>query len=533
MRRNCSDYMHGPVRGGHGLSPDAVTGGRTRCWSRLRSFGTTAGSGVDLEVRRRDVRRVCSGCLLEVVFQAQTFGNNLGDHVQSRGRKRNLRFPLLYAHSVSLRIRLSLGNPGAMPPERTAALAPPAALWPFVYPLVVDWPDGPTVLSVPAIHEAFVNHQTAGTRLVTTQPSFLLQTWRALSADRDVLIAATADRASLEQHAPEVLARRGPFADIEIDDSTPGKTGPALGTPHSDSALGTPHSDSHSALRTPHSHSALETQHSALLQAFRVDDPAERLRLCITALDRARTPAALVATASTCMEVNDLDAAARDLDEAIALAPQWAAAHFERGKLWLRTDDMDAASVSFRQAAVLMPSFGPAWANLGATLGELDQPGAALEAFSQALHCDPGSHQTLNNIGVVSRELGKLAESEAAFRQVIQLVPDMAFGYYNLGHTLFLGGRYQAALGAYAEGQKRDPERNQVQATRLAMCRLATGDAPGALRDLQRATDGLPRDYRQQLLADTRTIALALLTHRPDLPGWQHVNDWLAKQLTT
>ena len=43
---------------------------------------------------------------------------------------------------------------------------------------------------------------------------------------------------------------------------------------------------------------------------------------------------ALVATASVCVEVNDLEAAARDLDEAIEKAPSWAAGHYERGKLW-------------------------------------------------------------------------------------------------------------------------------------------------------------------------------------------------------
>ena len=205
------------------------------------------------------------------------------------------------------------------------------------------------------------------------------------------------------------------------------------------------------------------------------------------------------------MEVNDLDAAARDLDEAIALAPEWAAAHFERGKLWLRRDDMDAASVSFPSAAELMPAFGPAWANLGATLGELDRPDEALEAFEQALAVRSGQPS-----GAQQRRR-RAAASWASWPsprrrsgRSSELAPDLAFGYYNLGHTLFLQGRYQAALSAYVEGQKRDPERNPVQATRLAMCRLATGDAAGALRELRRAIGGLPRDYRRQLLADTQ-----------------------------
>ncbi len=110
------------------------------------------------------------------------------------------------------------------------------------------------------------------------------------------------------------------------------------------------------------------------------------------------------------------------------------------GKLWLRLDDMERASRSFRAAAERMPNFASAWANLGATLGELDRPDEALEAFQQALRCDPSSHQALNNVGVVNRELGNLAESEAAFQRVTELAPDLAFGYYNLGHTLFFRG---------------------------------------------------------------------------------------------
>ena len=158
-------------------------------------------------------------------------------------------------------------------------------------------------------------------------------------------------------------------------------------------------------------------------------------------------------------------------------------------------------------------------------------PQEALAAFERALALDPSSPQALNNVGVVRRELGRLGESEAAFRQVIQLTPGMAFGHYNLGHTLFLQGRFQAALSAYAEGQARDPEKNPVQASRLALCKVATGDAAGALRELQRATAGLPREYRQQLLGDTSAILWALVTQHPELQQWQGVHEWLTKEL--
>ncbi len=348
--------------------------------------------------------------------------------------------------------------------------APPASEWPFRYPLCADLPPGPLVVRAAAVDDAFVNAQSDGTQLVTTQRAYLDAEWAAALAQHG--------EATLEQSAG-----------------------------HSESIT------------------------HPLAIAFRLADPADRLARCVDTLKDGRTPAVLVATASVCMEVNDLGAAARDLDEAIAAAPDWAAAHYERGKLWLRADDMGKAAACFQRAADLLPGFAPAWANLGGTLGELDRPAEALAAFERALALDPASPQALNNVGVVRRELGRLAESEAAFRQVIRLTPELAFGHYNLGHTLFLQGRFQAALSAYAEGQARDPGKNPVQASRLALCQVATGDGPGALRELQRATTALPREYRRQLLGDTSAILWALITQHPEVQGWQDVHGWLTKEL--
>jgi tetratricopeptide (TPR) repeat protein len=348
--------------------------------------------------------------------------------------------------------------------------APHPSEWPFRYPLCPDLPPEPVVVRAHAVDDAFVNAQTSGTQLVTTQRPYLDAEWAA----------------ALARHGDAVL------------EATPG-------------------------------HSEAITHPLAI--AFRLSDPAERLAMCVNSLKSGRTPAVLVATASVCMEVNNLDAAGRDLDEALALAPAWAAAHYERGKLWLRADDMVKAAESFQRAADLLPTFPPVWANLGGTLGELDRAHEAMAAFERALELDPSSAQALNNVGVVRRELGRLAESEAAFRQVIKLTPETAFGHYNLGHTLFLQGRFQAALSAYGEGQARDPEKNPVQASRLALCRVATGDGTGALRELQRATTGLPREYRQQLLGDTSAILWAVVTQHPELQGWQGVHEWLTKEL--
>ena len=397
-------------------------------------------------------------------------------------------------------------------PGAAVVVAPPACSWPFRYPLSPPLGHGPVVLWAPEMHQAFINHQAEGTHLVTTQAGYQAAEWQAaLEAHGSARLLATADFESLREHAPDALARCGAWrhaAVIQVDAT-----------------------DEASAVDAASSSTDAPVDRSILAQAFRASTAAERLRLSVRALEAGRTAPALVATASVCMEVNDLEAARRDLDEAVAAAPNWAAAHFERGKLLLRTDDMAGAADAFQKAALALPGFGPAWANLGATLGELDRTDEALAALVQAQASDPASHQTINNIGVLRREMGRLTESEAAFREVIGLAPGQAFGYYNLGHTLFLQGRYRAALSAYGEGQARDNDRNPVQATRLAMCQVATGDAAGALRELQRAVAPLSREIRQQLLADTSAILWALITQQPELTGWQPVQAWVSDEL--
>lgn len=420
--------------------------------------------------------------------------------------------------SQSLPITLVIGDDEAATAARAQALmtradeamveAPPARHWPFLYPLADPLPPGPVVVWAPDAHLALETRQPPHTRLVTTQAAYLFAEWAAqLAAHGDARMVATLRRDTLAELAPEIRQPRGLFRSVAIETlDSPGVAGAMPSPPVGEPA-------------------------DRLAAAFREPAAPDRLRACVGVLNAGRTAAALLATSSVCQEVNDLESAARDLDEALTLAPAWAAAHFERGKVWLRLDDMEAAARCFRQAAALRPAFGGAWGNLGATLGELDRPAEALDAFEHLLALDPSSPQAHNNIGVVSRELGRLGESEAAFRRVIALEPNLAFGYYNLGHTLFLQGRYQAAASAYGQGQGRDPERNPVQGSRLALCRLATGDATGALTELQRAIGALPRDYRRQVLADTSAVLWALVTHQPGLTGWQGVHEWLKGEL--
>jgi tetratricopeptide (TPR) repeat protein len=384
--------------------------------------------------------------------------------------------------------------------------------WPFLRSLEQVSPGSAEVLLVArGIEDAFPDAQTGGTRLVLTQSTYQLQRWLDwMDARGNIALVADANAADLRRQAPEAFAGRGPWSRVARVD-LPGE--PA--SEENEERPGT-----------------ADEPYGSLAIAFRVPDPDDRLARCRGAAAVLIDDAAVqLALGSALMEVRDLDASQIAIERALALSPEWEAAHFELGKLYLRRDDLERASRAFAEASRLMPSFSAAWSNLGATLGELDRPNEALDAFHQALRYDPHGYTILNNVGVVSRELGRLNESEAAFRQVVALAPDFVFGHYNLGHTLFLQGRYQAALSAYVEGQRRDPEKNARQACRLAVVRLAAGDAEGSLRDLQRCTATLQKDQKREILAEAQEILWALLTDRPELAGWKQVADVVKAEL--
>jgi tetratricopeptide (TPR) repeat protein len=381
-------------------------------------------------------------------------------------------------------------------------------------------PRAPRVIAIDDFERACPNAQAGGVRLVLTQSTYLVQKLLDLLEARDRLIV-TADRAALARDAGEALQGRGPWGGFEIIDLDDRDS--LINTEDTKDTKGrelTDGSEKSSSLPSVSLVSFVFDQRATALvvRAYGSPSTAERIALCREAVAIGTDdPVAHLALASACREAGDARGARAALDRAAALAPDWEAVHFESGKFWLASDDMEQARDAFQRACDLMPTFSASFSNLGATLGELERPDEALDAFRQALAHDPSSFTILNNVGVVSRELGRLDESEAAFQRVVELAPAFVFGYYNLGHTRLLAGKLAAALAAYEEGQRRDPEKNRRQGCRLAVVRFATGDRAGAERDLWRFADAAPAGEREELLLEAYEIAHALMEQHEEL----------------
>ena len=368
-----------------------------------------------------------------------------------------------------------------------------AARWPFQPHVLPPLPhEQLAVIRIPDLHLAFPAGQTPGTRLVLTQSTYQLQRWLDwLEVYPNVTVVADAARAALMHGAAEAFARRGPWARIPLEQL------------EGDELQG----DDRDAVK-------LDTDVAEWRRAFSVDAD-ERLHILTRASadQHEQNPALQLAIGSVQMERDALQPAQDAINRAVALSPEWEAVWFEYGKLWLRSDDLARAAEQFAEAVRLMPSFAAAWSNLGAALAETERPDQAMAALEQALRYDPEGYPTLANLSVVYREAGRLDEAVEAARRVIALAPTFVFGHYNLGHALFLRGDFAAARDAYAEGHRRDPQKNPVQAGRLAISRAAAGDIEAAVHEMRALLARVSGEAASTIAAEADEILTALASH--------------------
>jgi ligand-binding sensor domain-containing protein len=94
----------------------------------------------------------------------------------------------------------------------------------------------------------------------------------------------------------------------------------------------------------------------------------------------------------------------------------------------------------------------------------------------QRLAVDPGDAAALNALGILLARRGYLGRAAAHFERVIELLPDFAGGYGNLGNILYEQGKYQEAVRRYEESLERS-ERPEVHVElALTWCEIGKFD---------------------------------------------------------
>ena len=114
-----------------------------------------------------------------------------------------------------------------------------------------------------------------------------------------------------------------------------------------------------------------------------------------------------------------------------------------------RNDDPDATADEAGVFEETPPPVSPDSSAANSSAWEQENLRAEIVRYHSALVSDPYDPLLLNNYGWALHRAGRYPHAETTLRQVIQLDPDRAIAYANLGETLWKQGKNQEAAQMY------------------------------------------------------------------------------------
>ncbi len=163
------------------------------------------------------------------------------------------------------------------------------------------------------------------------------------------------------------------------------------------------------------------------------------------------------------------------IGKAIAIDPNNAAAHCNRGSALQELKQFNAALVNYDRAIAIDADFAGAYFNRGVVLHELKQLEAALASFDQAIAIKADFAEAHFYRGNVLRELQELDAALASYNQAIAIRSDFVEAYANRGNVFNELNRLDAARASYDQAIAIDPDYAEAHCNR-AVASLLSGD---------------------------------------------------------
>lgn len=213
-------------------------------------------------------------------------------------------------------------------------------------------------------------------------------------------------------------------------------------------------------------------------------------------------------------------------DKALAINPNVAQVHNNRGNALKELNRFEEALASFDQAISLQSSYADAYLNRGNTLKALKRLDEALMSYDQALLLKPGYGEAFYNRGLAQQALGRFDEALADYEHAIRLMPEFVNGHMSLGFVLQALGRMPEAVDAYARAISVRPE-HAVAYYNHGLALQSLGRCSEAVASYKKATELQPTYaeayfnlgqlfYEQDKLQDALSFYSQAIAARPE-----------------
>ena len=124
--------------------------------------------------------------------------------------------------------------------------------------------------------------------------------------------------------------------------------------------------------------------------------------------------------------------------------------------------DVEEAEALLRKAVSLAPDYALAFLDLGRIFQEQYRYAEAIECFQRTIRLQPSAAKPRHLLASTLAPVGRTAEALNAYRQVLELQPRHAGAWLGLGHTLKTVGRQREAIEAYRECARVRPDNGET-----------------------------------------------------------------------
>jgi len=174
---------------------------------------------------------------------------------------------------------------------------------------------------------------------------------------------------------------------------------------------------------------------------------------------------------SALKELKRFEHALASYDRALAIRPQHPEVLFNRGSVLQQLGRNDEALACFDQALAIKPDYPDALINRGSLLQELERLDDALACYDAALKLNPKYAQAHNNRGTVLAQLDRTTEALTAYDIAVVIKPDYAEAHYNRGQALRDLGRLDAAHASFDRAVAARPDYAEAAFSRATTLR--------------------------------------------------------------
>jgi tetratricopeptide (TPR) repeat protein len=138
--------------------------------------------------------------------------------------------------------------------------------------------------------------------------------------------------------------------------------------------------------------------------------------------------------------------------------PGWALAHFNLANALKDVGEPQQAVDHFERSLALDPPFKPAiYNNMALALGAMNRNEEVLKSYHKALDINPAFPETHNNLASHYQALGRLNEAVTHYTRAVELRPDRGF-LVNLAFVLGAKGDTAASIDTYVKTVEMHPD---------------------------------------------------------------------------